>query len=344
MGETLQALMKSPDYESERYGQTEQYTFKEFVSVCRARQINRAGYSDFMMLDARLPARPSQEYSEQWALFGGWKAIAEETEKKYYPFPEFLEVCKRMKFIHPTDYKKRCHYDERLPKHPDYFYEEAWLNAAEWECVTGMPMKNPYTFAEFLAACKNRNFTSVKDYEDRSWTDLGLPENPEEYYQDVWGENGGWSCILIKKEKKNPMQAYDLRKSLAADFPEFVQICQSLGVTSRADYFRRYKLNPRLRSDVERRFRYWFQKVGGWGFVTGKKFYSFLEFLQVCHQMSLTGKADYLRRLKLNPTLEDKLTKHPDVLYGERWVSAGGWKCIVKENQINTSGISQTSQ
>ncbi len=115
----------------------------------------------------------------------------------FYPFPEFLEVCMKMKFTCARDYKDRFKYDSRLPSSPNQFYGEAWVLAGKFACVT---VQKFYTFHEFLEVCERMKFTDNLDYRARYKQDSILPSHPYRKYGTDWADAGGWACVTGKKK------------------------------------------------------------------------------------------------------------------------------------------------
>jgi len=103
-------------------------------------------------------------------------------------------------------------------------------------------------------------------------------------------------------------------------YEEFLEVCSRMQFTSRKDYLKRYRIDPKLPSLPSRRY-YNFR----WTTITGnswmKDFYTYTEFLEVCSRMQFTSQKDYAKRYKEDP----KLPYHPGRIYpGFKWSTITG--------------------
>lgn len=231
---------------------------------------------------------------------------------KFYTFLQFLKVCKKMKFLGQKDYKTRYKNDPRLPSSPEQKYGEEFKDAGGWTCVTGNKF---YTFQKFLKTCKKMKFLDQKDYKTRYKDDSKLPSAPDEKYGGEFKRAGGWACV----SGKTTVNYYT--------FPQFLKACKKMKFTGWEDYQARYKDDPRLPSNPNKKYQGKFKDAGGLACVTGNKFYTFPKFLKVCKKMEFANRLDYKNRYRNNP----KLPSAPDAKYGEEFRCAGGWSCIRKK-------------
>lgn len=166
-----------------------------------------------------------------------------------------------------------------------------------------------YTFLEFLEVCKNFNFTGVKDYKARFRQDSKLPSWPNQTYGEAFIKAGGWKCVATGKYYS---------------FSEFLEVCKGVKFINKNDYISRYKQDPKLPSKPEKVYDDVFAKAGGWeSFIVGK-FYSFLEFLEVCKEMKFVSQKDYQTRYKQ----DERLPSCPDKVYKEDLDKIGGWESL----------------
>jgi hypothetical protein len=312
------------------------YSFPEFLGMCQKMKfLDMVDYKSRSSTDGRLPPHPAKTYGRKWVAIGGLKGITL-TYKHIYTFPQFLEVCRELNITSKDSYEHLKNSDPMLPEDPSDVYGKQWHRAGEWKCIEikkrgGQKRKEHYDFEEFLVKCVERKFTSSFDYASRRHTDPKLPYQPELCYKDVWEKYGGWEKILNCKPKKltERFKPY-VKRIISPHFEEFIKICKDMKIVSRDDYHARRHLHAKLPSNPETTYKEWLRKAGGWGFITGRKFYSFAEFLNVCKQMNFASRVDY----KLRYASDKKLTRFPSILYGDKWTEAGGWKCVSNLRQV----------
>lgn len=236
---------------------------------------------------------------------------------EFYSFQEFLEACKKMKFLSIKDYHTRYKQDMRLPSDPPVFYGSFWVKNGGWDSVTGKKYRVYYSFSTFVKVCHSRKFSGKDDYQKNYKTDKKLPSNPDKVYGRHWVNAGGWNCV----SGRNPRRFYT--------FSQFLRVCKKMKFVSQSDYNTRRKLDPKIPSNPDRFYKGLLAKNGGLAFVTGrevKNFYTFQQFFRVCKKMKFRTWADYKARHKKDP----RLPSNPNIKYKNELIKVGGLSCVFK--------------
>jgi hypothetical protein len=196
-------------------------------------------YSDYMKRhkkDTRLPYSPALSYPKEWEPQSGWDKFLLVKAKTFYPsFYEAQQASVLLGIKSSSDYEKRYKEDLRLPSSPKVFYSNEWPLKYGWDIFLQRKNKIPYkTLTDFNKAILLLGISSQREYLLRYKEDPKLPANPEKTYYNEW----------VSINKKGTFWGVNNYSTLL----EAKKATIDLGITSRGEYLRRYKKDPKLPS------------------------------------------------------------------------------------------------
>ena len=260
--------------------------------------------------DPKLPSSPYKVYFEEWPIKNGWACFLGKERKE--PYPTLLEAKKAtliLKITSRTEYKKRYKEDPKLTSNPNRTYPDEWPHKNGWSLFFGLKLRDIYlTFSEAKIATATLNITSRTEYRKRYKEDPKLPSNPNQLYSDDWPIENGW-CLFLGK----------VLKDLYPTLTEAKKAIISLGITSRTEYRKRYKQDPRLPSTPDTFYSKEWPSSKGWSLYLIEASYTFYSTLDEAKSavivLGITSSKEYKERYKEDP----RLPSSPNIFYSNDW-------------------------
>ena len=218
----------------------------------------------------------------------------------YPTFTEASQAAIALGITTLAEYNRRYKADPHLPAIPNRAYKADWQS---WLHFLGKPGVQFYpTLTEASQTAIALGITNLTEYRRRYKEDPRLPANPNRVYIAEWQN----SHHFLGKPK---VQVYPT-------FTEASQAAIALGITTLAEYKRRYKEEPRLPAIPNRVYKADWQN---WFHFLGKprvQFYPTLtEASHAAIALGITTLTEYGRRYK-----EDaRLPAHPSTIYKAEW-------------------------
>lgn len=218
-------------------------------------------YKHRYKVDPRLPRHPETSYSTVWKQNGGWYGFLGGEIKNFYPtWKEALIAARRLHIESVTEYKQRYKEDPRLPSSPGRVYEDVWKKNGGWPGFLRKKVFDPYpTWNEATKATQELGISSQGEYKQRYKEDPRLPSNPNNMYNDVWKQNGGFPGFFGKETKK-----------FYTTWEEAAQAARRIARSS-YEYKQNYKEDPRLPSRPSDLYKNVWKQNGGWSGFLGKR-------------------------------------------------------------------------
>ncbi|MCZ4294747.1 VPA1269 family protein [Vibrio sinaloensis] len=278
-------------------------TVEEASAATRALAINsQTDYSQRYKLDPQLPASPRRTYAKTW---GGWYKFLGKKKSNYYStLDEASRAVQSLKITSKRDYARRYKSDPHLPASPQRTYARDWTN---WFEFLGGGKKDHYdSVSEASAAAQALGINSKSDYLKRYKLDPRLPASPPRSYFRTWTN---WFVFL----GKNKQDRY-------ATYTEASKAAQSLKITSKAAYLKRYNLDPHLpvspRDSYAKDWTNWFEFLGKKKY--SKQYPSIVKASAATRSLGITSKTAYRKHHKL----DSRLPEFPWKTYADDWI---GW-------------------
>ncbi|WP_110456903.1 VPA1269 family protein [Shewanella algidipiscicola] len=266
--------------------------------------------------DPRLPCNPDIYYGENWRVFGRWYGFLGRSIPNYYTtIQEASAAAIKLGIKKQSDYSKRYKEDPRLSSCPDVYYSEAWQALGRWYGFLGRSIPDYYvTIQEASIATIKLGIKSRPEYVKRYREDPRLPCAPNSYYSEVWQAFGRWHGFL-----GNAIPDY------YATIQEASTAAIKLGIRNQPDYIKRYKEDPRLRSNPATYYSDDWQAFDKWkGFLgnTIPVYYATIqEASTAAIELGIKSRPEYFKRQKEDP----KFPCNPDIYYSDDWQEIGRW-------------------
>lgn len=263
--------------------------------------LNSTDYVARYRENPRLPARPDKSYKGKWV---SWEAFLGRVGK-YKCLEDAQRAARGLGIRTSIEYATRYRKDVRLPSGPDTYYSEEWIS---WPVFLGD--LRYATLDQVSEVTKALGITTRKQYKAGRLTDPKLPARPENVYPD-WP---GWPEFL---NKARPPAKY-------STYGEAVVAARRLGCKVYTDYALKYKLDPRLPSHPEEKYK---DEWKGFSAFLGTRAcvpsYSDIDDARrSCWRLRIFSRLDYIARRLSDP----KLSSHPEVQYKKVWL---GWPAFL---------------
>lgn len=173
------------------------------------------------------------------------------------------------------DYHQKYKVDPRLPSCPNVFYEDfpGWKEFLERSFYP--------TWQEASRSAIALKMKNVKDYMNRRKTDVRLPCDPNDFYENF----PGWKDFL----EKNFYPTWQEASSAAI----------KLGVNDSLDYRKKRKKDPRLYASPHKAY----SDFPGWNKFLSKFYETWQEASAVVIKLGITDSGDYRKKYKFDPKL-----------------------------------------
>jgi hypothetical protein len=248
--------------------------------------------------DAGLPATPEQVYKAEWQ---DWSHFLDKPKRTFYPtLAEARQAVVRLGITLVTEYYQRYKEDAGLPATPDHVYKAEWQ---DWSHFLDRSKKILYpTLAEARQAVVRLGITLVTEYYRRYKEDACLPSTPEHFYKAEWQD---WPHFLDRP-----------KITLYPTLAEARQAMVRLGITSRREYYRRYKEDAGLPAAPEHVYKAEWQDWSHFLDRPKRIFYPILaEARQAVLRLGITSVMEYKQRYKEDASLP----ANPALVYKAEW-------------------------
>ena len=251
--------------------------------------------------DPRLPSTPQHVYA------GGWRGLSVllGTDNLFYPtLEEASHAAQALGITTATEYNKRYKEDPRLPSNPHHIYADEW---SSWPVFLGTESRFYPTLEEASHAAQALGITTGSEYKKRYKEDPRLPSEPQHTYADGWR---GWPVFLVTGSRFYPT------------LEEASHAAQALGITTRIEYCKRYKEDPRLLSQPQYiNVDEWL----GWPLFLGTDNLVYPTLEEASHAaqaLGITTLTGYRERYKEDP----RLPRQPQHINADEWP---GWSVFL---------------
>lgn len=201
--------------------------------------------------DPKLPHDPGRygDSFKGWGDFLGTGtdvAVIRKPGELYQTYEEAVAAVRALGITTSDEYRKRYKEDPRLPSNPDSNYNgvfEGWRKFLGIDRPSNRERaKEIYqTYEEASAAARALGISSQTVYKKRCKEDPRLPTHPHEKYRDKFV---GWADFLGTENLSSIQRGKQFYKSCG----EASTAARGLGISTKEEYQRRYKEDPRLPS------------------------------------------------------------------------------------------------
>lgn len=188
-----------------------------------------------------------------------------------------------------------------------------------------------------MSAVRRLKIKSVGQYRQRYKKDPRLPRSPDLIYRDAWSQIGCWYGFLNKKK---------VIKNIYPTYQEAKQAAKQLGITSSIQYRLRFREDPLLPAEPNKKYPNEWIKNGRWyGFLdkTKKKYvyYDYHAAKQRVNELRIRNQRMYQIKHHEDPRLPAK----PHKKYDRDWIANGRWYGFLGtgEYQVNLYQYAQAA-
>jgi hypothetical protein len=245
-------------------------------------------------LNPRLPSNPNKKYKDEWegyeALFGRDKRLL------YKTLQEASLAARALNIKSVEEYKLRCHEDPRLPRRPERYYQSFWRGLTSFLGIPGRDGAFYETLSMAREAVLRLRITNSKEYRLRYIEDDLLPSSLHIIYSDVWP---GFKNFLAGIPKGYEGEIY-------SSIEEASNAVRECGIITKADYKKKYAIDPKLPRSPEVEFidnwpRWGWRKYLNTGLYSFEEAGAAARALGVFDRQSYIGLHESDRRLPADP-------------------------------------------
>ena len=270
--------------------------------------------------DPKLTCSPARVYAEQWIDFGRWKGFFGR-DAFYDKIEEASAAVVKLGIKNVRDYRERYKEDPQLPSCPDLIYKEQWGDNDNWnsflsriDTISIKSNQEYKTMTEASIAAIKLGITTANNYQKKYKEDPRLPSTPSRKYKSEWK---GFNYFIG-------------RINIYITLEEAGKASCKLGITTNAEYNKRYKEDPRLPSSPAQAYKDKWDNSLKWKLFLVKSeekialsLYETIEEASIAIiKLGITKSSDYRLMHKKDP----KLPSSPDRTYKTQWVMFGKWK------------------
>jgi hypothetical protein len=213
--------------------------------------------------DPKLPSHPCIKYSQEYIAKGGGDSFFLTTPKHYETVEKTIIAIKKLGISTLAEYKLRYKEDPMLMSNPLTRFRSIndepiqLFSSPTRKYVKGaiprkiLKYRFYLTVEQAIASVVKLGITSRKDYLDNCHKDPCLPKVPENIYKDYFSKPDNYKLF------------YCINASIYETYDEARIATQNLGIKSRNQYKRDYKVDPKLPSNPWIKYRDVFQVRGG---------------------------------------------------------------------------------
>ena len=283
-------------------------TYEEASKAAIALEINdQRDYAKKYKKDPKLVARPDTKYPEFKEKGGLYAFLGKDF---YDTYEEASQAAIALGCTDLKDYCKKCKIDPKLPSRPEVVYSEFDEKGGLWPYL-GKAFYKTYTAASKAAIALG--FISKDDYHANYKKDPKLPSNPLREYGAEFKNKGGWTSFLDSKR----VAAYET-------YEEASKAAIALSITSKDDYEKKYKLDPKLRACPHQLYREFYDNGGFPGFLGQEiidKYRTWKEASTATVKLGINSSPQYSVEYKKDP----KLPSDPTRYFSNDWIRNGGY-------------------
>ncbi|MDX2370470.1 MAG: VPA1269 family protein [Colwellia sp.] len=216
--------------------------------------------------DPKLPSNPSRIYAADWAEFDKWVGFFNGDVNDFYPsIVEASEATIALNIKTINEYNKNYSKDPRLPSNPREYYADDWITFGKWVGLLAGEVNNFYTtIEEASTAAIALGITTAGEYSENHRKDPRLPSKPDQVYAIYWDDFGRMPGFLGGEVKV-----------FYSTINEASTAAKALGISTRAEYQKLYKKDPRLPSTPSMTYAHDWADFGGFiGFLGGEAYLS----------------------------------------------------------------------
>ncbi len=229
--------------------------------------------------DRKLPSCPRKIYSDEWV---SWFVFLKKERPKYYStLTEASDIARSLDIKTGREYKARFKEDPKLHHSPHEFYVQEWTT---WWDFLDTRIKKYRTLKKASKAAVKLGIKSAREYDNRYKEDPLLPASPEDFFSGEWTSFLDFLKIIYK---------YPLLSKAS-------KVAIDLGITTRAEYRKRYREDPFLHGFPEK--KYSSEWVDWYSFLNQKQ-------PEIFNEGWLLAKKSYLKERQSNDVRESVLEK-----------------------------------
>ncbi|QSX35364.1 integrase [Shewanella avicenniae] len=265
--------------------------------------------------DPKLPSNPEQCFRNNWH---DWPTFLGRLKpERYVTLADASLAAQNLGIRTPAEYLRRYTEDPKLPSSPNRRFRNDWH---DWPTFLGTKSNRYVTLADASLAAQNLGIRTPAEYLRRYTEDPKLPSHPNRHFRNDWHD---WPTFLGRLKPERYVTLADA--SLAA---------QNLGISTRAEYLRRYAEDPKLPRNPEWHFR---NDWHDWPTFLNTKssFYlTYAEAKKAAITLRITSSKNYLEAYKKDPCLPSS----PDIRYKDQWT---GWTDFLLPREIHDLSIAE---
>ena len=304
------------------------YSFEE--AKIAAKKLGISSQIDYNLRyksDPLLPSSPATRYTDEWR---GWDNYLGKTSTYFYStYAEAQKSAKNLGIKSKTAYAYTRKEDPLLPSQPDTIYPNEW---GGWKQFLGTNWILYPTHEEARQATVKLGIQGRVDYINRYKQDPRLPSSPESKYKNNWQ---GWEYFTgVAKSNKEPREPPQKKYIAGSEAPypnlgEAQQATQRLSINTHKEYRELYKVDPRLPSAPDERYR---SDWMSWSHFLRNELplYTFKEARKVIAELGLKRASEYMLEKERNP----RLPSNPRKYFASEWVS---WKDFLGQQMLGFS-------
>ncbi|MCJ2378777.1 integrase [Vibrio sp. ZSDZ34] len=235
--------------------------------------------------DPRLPANPPRTYSYKWK---NWPVFFSRRKPSFYSTLREASISAiKLGATSKNEYQRIYKRDSSLPCEPNEVYAREWIS---WPSFLERQIKKKYeSLKEARSAVLLLGVTSRLEYLARYKEDPKLPSDLAQFYSEEWVS---WYDFWGKTK---PTYYSTLSEAKKASL--------NIGITSRTDYRKRYRKDPRLPASPDVIYENW----KGWYSFLNKpkptKYETIDEAIAATARLGIKTQMDYFKYYKEDPLL-----------------------------------------
>lgn len=181
---------------------------------------SRADYSMWFKTVPGLPSSPDTIYKENWQ---NWSVFVTgiDTQSKC-SYERAAEIARQHKVRTRLDYNNLCEDYPELPRHPDHYYADVWIDFKTFILPPGHVI---FDYKTAVLEVKKLGIKTESQYKKLATDDLRFPYCAAHHYKDVWQ---GWNVFFGRSK---PVKKYTfaeakvaVRKLGISSFNEYVKL------------------------------------------------------------------------------------------------------------------------
>jgi len=251
--------------------------------------------------DPKLVRNPQRTYVSEWI---GWHEFlgTEDKVPKYESLSDASFAAQSLGIRTQTEYANLYREDNRLHSSPSVRYVKEWKG---WHDFLGVeePAPKYKTMQEAILATQHLEITSRRNYLDHHHEDPRLPARPDEIYVEEWK---GWPDFFGRINRNEIIYQQYNQAKLSVN---------SLHLTSKDEYLRRYKQDHRLPANPQ--LRYMNEWEGWHKFLLPIEYKTLGDVKHATKILGINSSTRYRENYKKYPPMP----AHPERIFARDWTS-----------------------